>query len=164
MKTLDQLIKGYTDLLQQGEIQVAYRGILEFIGKFRAHTFKKYPYYEVSGIYQGYMDMSYFSIVTKPLKEKGLKFAIVYWHEKGTFEVWLSARNREISNYYDSQFNGKIFEGLSVFHDHHNQDAIIECTLTSSPNFDEQELLINLLEKEIEHFITAISNSLEQNS
>jgi len=36
MKTLNELINNYTCHLRQGEIQVAYKGILEFIGKLRA--------------------------------------------------------------------------------------------------------------------------------
>ncbi len=34
MKTLNELIEAYTNHLQQGEIQIAYKGILEFLGKF----------------------------------------------------------------------------------------------------------------------------------
>ena len=58
MKTLNELIKGYTHLLQQGELQLAYKGIMEFLGKLRAEFVKKYPHYDISSIYQGYMDMS----------------------------------------------------------------------------------------------------------
>ena len=102
MKTLNELIEEYTHHLQQGEIQIAYKGILEFLGKLRAEFIKKYPHYDVSSIYQGYMDMSYFSLNTKSLKDKGLKIAIVYLHDKGDFEVWLSARNRDIAKSYVS--------------------------------------------------------------
>jgi hypothetical protein len=160
MKTLNELISDYTYHLQQGEIQLAYKGILEFIGKLRADFIKKYPHYDISSIYQGYMDMSYFSLTTKPLKDKGLKIAIVYLHEKGNFEVWLSARNREISKLYDSAFWGKNFDKITVFHDDNNQDAIIECILTSSPNFEEQVILADIIEQGIEAFITSISNLL----
>ena len=160
MKALNQLINDYTCHVQQGEIQIAYKGILEFIGKLRADFIKKYPHYDSSSVYQGYMDMSYYSLSTKPLKEKGLKIAIVYLHEKGCFEVWLSARNREISKRYDSTFCGKNFDGMKVFHDDDNQDAIIECTLTSSPDFEEQELLINIIEQGVEHFVIAVNNLL----
>jgi hypothetical protein len=145
----------------QGEIQIAYKGILEFIGKLRADFVKKYPHYDISSIYQGYMDMSYFSLSTKPLKSKGLKIAIVYLHEKGCFEVWLSARNREISKVYEAAFSDNIFDGFAVFHDHDNQDAIIECTLISSPNFEDQKLLIDVIEQGAERFVTVVSNLLE---
>ena len=83
MNNLNQLIANYTQALNQGEIQIAYKGIMEFMGKLRAELIKKYPEYQVSGIYQGYMDMSYFSMASDSLKDKGLKIAIVYLHETG---------------------------------------------------------------------------------
>ena len=129
MKTLNELIEEYTHHLQQGEIQIAYKGILEFLGKLRAEFIKKYPHYDVSSIYQGYMDMSYFSLNTKSLKDNGLKIAIVYLHDKGDFEVWLSARNRDIAKSYVSLLNGSISGDVNVFHDINNPDAIIECIL-----------------------------------
>lgn len=86
-KTLNELIKGYTHHVQEGEIQIAYKGIFEFLNRLRTTFIKKYPPYDVSSIYQGYMDMSYFSLSTKSLKDKGLKITIVYLHEKGVFEV-----------------------------------------------------------------------------
>jgi len=67
-----------------------------------------------------------------------------------------SARNREISKRYESVFSGKIFDGITVFHDDNNQDAIIECTLASSPNFEDQELLTGIIEQGVEQFITGI--------
>ena len=160
MKTLNQLINDYTYHLQQGEIQLAYKGILEFIAKLRSDFIKKNPHCDISSIYQGYMDMSYFSLSTKSLKDKGLKIAIVYLHEKGQFEVWLSARNREISKRYESVFCDKISDEITVFHDDNNQDAIIECTLISAPNFDEQVILTDIIGQGVQEFITAVSKHL----
>lgn len=160
MKTLNQLIQDYTCHLRQGEIQTAYRGILEFIGELRADFEKKYPDYDTSSIYQGYMDMSYFSLNTKSLYKNGLKVAIVYLHEKGSFEVWLSARNRDISKQYESVFHGQSFSGITVFHDDNNKDAIIECSLISTPNFENQETLINIIEQGTEVFIAVVINML----
>lgn len=157
MKTLNQLINEYTYFLQQGEIQTAYKGILEFISKLRAAFIKKYPGYDIGSIYQGYMDMTYFSLNTKPLKYKGLKIAIVYLHEKGAFEVWLSARNREIAKKYESVFNSNILDNNMLFHDENNQDAILECLLTSEPNFENQDSLIDRIEQGVEKFITAVT-------
>ena len=160
MKSLNLLIRDYTYSLQLGELQVAYKGILEFIGKLRADFIKKYPFYDIGSIYHGYMDMSYFSLSTKLLKDKGLKVAVVYLHEKGDFEVWLSARNREISKQYESLKNRIIPDGLAVFHDDNNQDAIIECVLTSKPDFEDQALLKTIIEQRIEKFISAITSLL----
>ena len=160
MRTLNELIKVYTHHLQEGEIQIAYKGILEFLGKLRADLIKKYPHYYVSNIYQGYMDMSYFSLSTKSLKDKGLKIAIVYLHEKGDFEVWLSARNRDIAKSYATIFNSNIFGDVNVFHDINNSDAIIECILTPTPNFEDQSSLIDAIDQGVGKFISAISDLL----
>lgn len=157
MKNLNQLIKDYTCLLQQGEIQIAYKNILEFLGKLRAAFVKRYPNYDTSNIYQGYMDMSYFSINTQLLKEKGLKIALVYLHNKGNFEVWLSPRNRTIGKQYESLFSQKNFDSIKVFHDDENKDAIIEYTVISSPNFEDHNNLIEIIEKGLLAFIEAVS-------
>jgi len=160
MKTLNQLISDYTCSLQQGEMQIAYKGILEFIGKLRAEFIKRYPHYDVSSIYQGYMDMSYFSLSTKSLKDKGLKIAIVYLHDKGDFEVWLSARNRDIAKSYASLLHSNISGDVSIFHDINNPDAIIECILTPTPNFENQSSLIDTIDEGVEKFVTKISDRL----
>ncbi|KAF5087845.1 hypothetical protein DSECCO2_41960 [anaerobic digester metagenome] len=159
MKTLNKRIEAYTQQLRLGEIQIAYRGILEFMGKLRADFIKKYPHYDVSNIYQGYLDMSYFSLSTKPLKDQGLKIAIVYLHEKGSFEVWLSARNRDIAKTYKSIL-GSLSEEIKVFHDHNNQDAIVECILTPTPDFEDQAQLINTIDQGVEKFVSAIIKHL----
>lgn len=156
MKSLNILISDYTMLLQSGELQLAYKGILDFLGKLRADFIKKCPQYDVSGIYQGYMDMSYFALSTSALKEKGLKIAVVYLHDKGTFEVWLSARNRDISKSLEPLVKGIASDGLAFFHDESNLDAVIECTLSSAPDFDNQTELIMEIEAGVERFVNAV--------
>ncbi|MPN49715.1 hypothetical protein SDC9_197337 [bioreactor metagenome] len=158
MKTLNQLIDNYTCHLRQGEIQAAYQGILDYMGKLRSDFISKYPDYEVGGnVYQGYMDMSYFSLNTKSLKDKGLKIAIVYLHEKKAIEAWLSARNREVLKRYTAVFDGRISGDIPLFHDDGNEDAAIEYTLTSSPDFDHQASLTEAIEQETEKFVSAIT-------
>ena len=161
MKALNQLISAYTCLLQQGELQVAYKSILEFIGRLRAACIRKHPDFDISSVYQGYMDMSYFSLSNKLLKEKGLKIAIVYLHEKGAFEVWLSARNREIAKKYDFLLADS---GAGMFHDSTNPDAIVECTLTSAPDFEDQTAMLNGIEEGVDKFVSAILGLLADNN
>ncbi len=160
MKTLNQSIGVYTNYLKQGEIQIAYKGIMDFFGKLRGHLIKKYSDYDVSGIYQGYMDMTYFSLNTKSLREKGLKIAIVYLHEAGTFEVWLSARNREIAKKIAAGIEGNLMKENGIFHDEKNPDAIIESTLTAHPDFENQEALVSLIEKGVEKFLSTLKGRI----
>jgi hypothetical protein len=109
---------------------------------------------------QGYMDMSYFSLNTKSFRDKGLKIVIVYIHEKGDFEVWLSARNRDISKSYASVLNSIILSDVNVFHDNNNPDAIIECILITTPNFEDQSLLIDTIDQGVEKFVTKLIDLL----
>jgi hypothetical protein len=127
MKTLNQLIKVYTCLLKQGEVQAAYRGIIEFVGKLRADYTKNYPNYDVSSVYQGYMDMTYFSLSTKLLKEKGLKIASSTCTTRVLRSMALR-RNRDISKRIRIRYKQFKSDDISVFHDVGNLDAVLECT------------------------------------
>lgn len=161
MKELNQLIHEYTNQLQDGEIQAAYKGILAFIGKLRIGLIKKYPQNEIGSMYQGHMDVTFFSFKTEQLKNKGLKIAIVYLHEKGAFEVWLSAQNRDIAKKYEFLQARDTAAGLIIFHDEANQDAIIECTLSSTPDFEDPDSLSDLIDRGVKKFVEAVSSRLE---
>ncbi|NLB61520.1 MAG: hypothetical protein GX802_03710 [Clostridiales bacterium] len=153
MKYLNQLIDDYTALLQNGELQAAYKGIMDYMSGLRNH-FSDFE--AVGGIYQGYMDMTYFSLNTQELMGRGLKIAVVYLHDKKTFEVWLSARNREISNKYRTLIHSsKLHQPL--FHEKENTDAIIEYTLTSTPDFDNQAVLTEEIIKGTREFAELIT-------
>lgn len=62
MKTLNELVYGYTQHLQKGEIQAAYKGIMEFMGRLKADFSRERPHCDIGSIYQGYMEMTYFSL------------------------------------------------------------------------------------------------------
>lgn len=158
MGMLNQLVSDYTEQLRQGKLQVAYKGILEYLSKLRNEFVKNYPDSEIgSNIYQGYMDMSYFSLNTKTLKAKGLKIALVYLHEKGAFEIWLSARNREIMKKYRTVFSDQVLDGISCFHDSDNEDAVLEYTLAAEPDFDNQFSLTEIIREGTEKFISVVT-------
>ncbi len=101
--------------------------------------------------------MSYFSLNTERLKEKRLKVAIVYLHEKRAFEIWLSARNREILKKYRTIISSAALKDVIAFHDADNEDAVIECILTSDPDFDDQTSLTQSIKSGTEKPITAVT-------
>lgn len=161
MKTLNGLIGDYTRALQVGEIQIAYRGILAFLGKLRTAFLRSHPDWDAGSLYQGYLDMSYFSVSTEELKTHGLKVAVVYLHEQDRFEVWLSARNREVGRYYSAGLSHETAGMAGHFHDPHNPDAIIEVILAENPDFDEELLLQDSLLQGVEAFIDWLAIQLE---
>jgi hypothetical protein len=105
MKSLNKSIYEYGELVQKGDIREAYRGLIHYIKGLRVHFKDNYPEFGVSGnIYCGYMDMTFFSLSPKALKDKDLKIAIFFVHEKIEFEVWLTGRNIEIQTKYRELF------------------------------------------------------------
>lgn len=160
MESLNHLINRYTKLLQEGDIQRAYQGIMEFLRKLQVHNASRHPQYTISDLYQGKMDMSFFSISTSLLKANGLKLAIVYLHQKGRFEAWLSARNREIAKKFLRELQLESISQLTVFHDESNPDAIIECVLSQSPDFDNPALLMEDITKQSDCFVKEIEHLL----
>ena len=61
MTTMNEFVQEYTQQLAKGSIQKAYRGIMAFMSDLRSDLIKKYPDFSVSGLYFGYMDMTYFA-------------------------------------------------------------------------------------------------------
>lgn len=45
---------------------------------------------------------------------------------------------------------------MNVFHDINNSDAIIECILTPTPNFEDHSSLIDTIDQGVEKFVTTI--------
>ena len=80
MTSLQDTMMEFKQLLGEGRLQQAYRGLMEYVMGLRTHLTKAYPDYTVSGsIYYGYMDMTYFSIVTPASKAHKLKYAVVFF-------------------------------------------------------------------------------------
>ncbi len=48
--------------LRTGAIQKAYKTLLGYMMDLRIHFQNRYPTFSISGLYQGYMDMTYFAI------------------------------------------------------------------------------------------------------
>jgi hypothetical protein len=91
MKQFHEYMAEYQKLMEKGDVREAYRGLMEYLMELRTYFAKKYPEYSVSGsLYQGVMDMSYFSLFPKSLKAKKLKIAVVFLYEPFRFEVWLA--------------------------------------------------------------------------
>ena len=97
MASFQEHMNEYRKQLKKGAIKEAYRGLMEYFMGLKSYFKNKYPDYYVSGsIYQGYMDMTYFSFFPESLKRRKLKIAIVFIHDTCTFEVWLAGYNKKV--------------------------------------------------------------------
>lgn len=81
MKSLNNSLQMYKKVLQE-----TYRALIAFITKFQRGFKNKHPEYEVLKVlYQGYLDLSFFTFTTEQLKPKQLKIAVVFLYKKMRF-------------------------------------------------------------------------------
>jgi hypothetical protein len=157
MTTLHQSVSEYKKQLEKGDIQRAYKGILEYLMALRTHFEKQYPHWTVpGGLYSGYMDMSYFSIIPPSLKERKLKIAVVFIHESCRFEVWLAGVNKGVQADYWQRIKESGWSKYPLVAATQGADAIIEHILIEDPDFDDLESLTSQIQKETQHFIADI--------
>lgn len=162
MNSLNDLVQEYNIQLCKGHIQKAYKGIMTFMTRLNAYLQNRYPEYSASGLYFGYMDMTYFAFTPPALKDIKLKVALVYVHAENRFEVWLAASNRKIQKEYIEWLRVRKIGGYKLSQVQPGVDSIIESVIVDQPDFDQLEDLKLLIEKKTIEFIQNMSVLLEQ--
>lgn len=163
MKPLNVYISEYRKQIEKGDIKVAYRKLMEYMMELRNHFKNKYPDYSVSGnLYFGYMDMTYFSVVPKSFKDKRLKIAIVFIHDKIGFEVWLSGINKQVQSNFWKKFKEIGLDKYRIPLKIKGKDSIIEFDLVNQPDFDNLTKLTEQIEKGTINFIQDIKTYLSR--
>jgi hypothetical protein len=160
--TLNDQVNEYKNLLARGDLQTAYRGLMDYMLGLKTYFKNKYPDYSVGGnLYQGYMDMTYFSLFPDYLKERKLKIAIVLIHDKMRFEVWLSGVNKEIQAKYWDIFKTKDLRNYRLTATIKGADSVVEHTLVDNPDFDDLDTLTRQIENVTIKFIKDIEGILK---
>ena len=160
MKDLNEYVIAYQKQLQEGKIQIAYKGIMSFMGNLKSYLSDMHSDYLVGALYFGYMDMTYFAISTDKLKNKQLKIAVVYLHQENCFELWLSATNKKIQAQYIDKLKDKDLKGYKLSVSEPGIDSIIESRIIDHPNFNEQANLKVELDKLTQKFIKDIMDMM----
>ena len=147
METIKDVMKEYQKQLQKGWIQKAYGEIMGFMNGLRTHLKRTYPEDQIGGLYQWYMDMTYFSFTPRELKERNLRIAVVYLHQENLFEAWLTGVNR--SEALKTMEKLKMLEtyGYEVFEPVNGVDYIIRRVLSKTPDFEEKKKLMDEIER-----------------
>ncbi len=151
----------YRKLLEDGVVQKAYRGLIDYLMWLRSYFANKYPDYSVSGsIYQGYMDMTYFSFFPESLKLRKLKVGIVFVYSTFRFEVWLFGYNKEIQAKYWKLFKESGWNKYRIPSTTKGVDSIIEGILLENPDFSNLDVLTKQIELGTMQFISDIEEFL----
>lgn len=135
-----------------------------YLRDLRVHFKNKYHEYSVSGIYYGYMDMTYFSIVPESLKRRKLKIAIVFLHDTFRFEVWLAGSNKNVQNKYWKLFLKSNWNKYHIPSTIKGFDSIMEYILVENPDFSDLDNLTKQIETDTLKFINDVENFLSEHS
>jgi Family of unknown function (DUF7000) len=148
--------------LQIGSIQRAYRALLRYMTDLRTHFIGRYPNYSVSGLYQGYLDMTYFAVVPPSLKPRGLKIAIVFNYGAFRFEAWLAATNRQVQRKYWELVKDTRWASYRIVTPASGVDSIIECDLADEFDIRYLDTLTSAIEKKAAKFTKDVEKALSR--
>ncbi len=163
MASLQESMNEYKKQLEKGTIQKAYQGLMDYIMWLRSYFENKYPEYSVSGsIYQGYMDMTYFSFFPESLKRRKLKVGIVFIHSIFRFDVWLFGYNKGIQAKYWRLFKERGWSKYRIPPTTQGVDSILDGILVENPDFGNLDALTNQIEKGTLRFIEDIEAFLSR--
>jgi hypothetical protein len=161
MKSLQENLIEFKKQLEKGIIQKAYQGLMEYMMSLKNHFTNKYPDFSIPGsIYYGYMDMTYFSILPKSLKDRDLKIAIVFLYDTFRFEIWLSGKNKQVLSKYWKVFKKSNWDKYKIVEPVKGVDSIVEHILVNNPDFSNLDDLTKQIDKGTMIFIKDIEGFL----
>ena len=163
MKSLQENMIEYRKQLKKGAVQKAYQGLMQYMLSLKNHFSTKYPDFAVSGsMYSGYMDMTYFSVVPKSLKDRELKIAIVFVYDAFRFEVWLSGRNQQVLAKYWKIIKDRGWDKYQLAAQGKWADSILEHVLVDNPDFGDLAALTRQIEQGTLKFIQDVERFLSK--
>ncbi len=160
MHSIREDMEEFRVLLEKGSIQKAYGALLSYMMGLRTHFKNNLAGSTVSGLYQGYMDMTYFAFFPSSLKHHNLKIAIVFNYDAFRFEGWLVGRNREVQRLYWELFKDSPWPEYRVATPAKGVDSILECDLASDFDLDDPDALTAIIETTAVAFIDDIEGFL----
>ena len=160
MRSIQEDMNELRRQLRTGAIQKAYRALLGYMMDLRTRFKNRYPGSSISGLYQGYMDMTYFAIIPPSLKPRNLKIAIVFNYEAFRFEAWLSGTNRQVQRKYWELIRDSRWTEYRVVTPAKGVDSIIECNLAEYFDFGDLDSLTASIEENTVKFIDNVERFL----
>jgi hypothetical protein len=146
--------------LKNGSIQKAYSALIHYMMDLRTHFKTCYPKYSISGLYQGYMDMTYFAIIPPSFKRRSLKIAIVFNYDAFRFEAWLAGANRQVQRKYWELIRDSQWTQYRIVTPAKGVDSIIKSTLAEDFDFSDLDRLTANIEKKAITFIDDVEKFL----
>ena len=156
-KNLNHYVTAYKELLINGDVQVAYTELVKYVQKLKTVFSKDLSdTYSVGNVFQGYMDYTYFYLSNDFLKDKKLKFGVVFNHSHVRFEAWLLGQTKDIQEkYWKLLKNTKWINGSEM-----PQYSIFEVILMENPDFDDLDKLTENIKNKLVSVAEDISTAI----
>ncbi len=130
-----------------GAIQRAYVAIVTYMSALRTRLDSAHEEWSTTGLYQGYLDMTYFALLTPWLKQRDLKLAVVFDYATFGFQVWLAARNRATQRRYWELLRDNGWPAATLVEPAVGVDAIVAVDVADGLALDDQDALTDSLER-----------------
>lgn len=160
MVRLKKDIEEFRRQLEKGSIRIAYRALLDYMMGLRAHFSGHLADSAVSGLHQGYMDITYFALIPSWLKQRNLKIAIVFNYDDFRFEAWLAGRNRQAQRQCWRLMKRGHWPGYRLRSPAKGVDSILECDLATEFDLSSPEDLTASIEAATVAFMAEIETFL----
>ena len=141
---LNSSIIAYKKQLDIGEIQVAYTQLVKFVMALKTRFSNTLgDQFSFGGIFQGYMDYTYFYFTNDDCRKRKLKFGLVLNHEKIQFEIWLLGQTKSVQEHYWNLLKStEWIQGETI-----PKYSIFEHILIENPDFDDLSTLSETIEQ-----------------
>ncbi len=160
MSDFSKRVERYTEVLEDKSLAETYQEIIEYMRSLRQDFINNEKSCKTGGLYEGLMDMTYFSITTDVLLKKRLKLAVVFVHGKGSLELWISGRNREALKKYRSHFPVDSGFSFPAFHEEDNVDALLEFILAERKELPEKEDAFQVIQPVVKEILEQMETLL----
>lgn len=144
MKNLNESIKIYKQELAKGNVQIAYTTLVKYMMSLSTLFSNKFSKeYTIGGLFQGYMDYTYFYYTNDFLKERKLKLGLVLNHKDMRFEIWLLGQTKPIQEKYWQLFKSTRWcKGVTEKPTY----SVFETVIIDTPDFNDFEKLTTKIE------------------
>ena len=163
MASLNRDIETLREQVEAGVVPRAYRGLIDYMNRLRTHFQNNVGGYSASGLYQGRMDYTFFSVFTPTLKKHSLKAGIMFNYSAFRFEVWLLGRNRSVQKEYWQRLSKMKWPKCRVSAPGPRVESILERDIATRFNLDKPDLLTQTIENGVVVFVNDIEKALQRN-
>lgn len=134
-KTFNDYVSGYRKQLEIGDIQIAYKRLMNYVMALKSHFEKAFSdRYSCGNVSPGYMDFTYFPFHDVFLRSNKLRFGIVFNHEQIRFELWLMGQNAETQKHYWNLLKTAKWNKNTTTMPKY---SVLEVVLIDKPNFND---------------------------